>query len=191
MGVVGGLLILGVLIIVAAYVAQPLIISHDRESYSPDRGRAASALRERATRLAERNTIYQQIRDLDFEHRTGKVSDEDHAVQRYRLVAQGVETLQQLDSLPILDQSPDSDPLEAIIMTLRKSGEVGAVHTAMGICRECGSPLAINDRFCGKCGAEVIPGATQEVIRCPSCGEKVEPGDRFCGSCGAALSAQK
>lgn len=51
------------------------------------------------------------------------------------------------------------------------------------VCRECGSPLEEEDRFCGQCGSEVI-----KVRSCLSCGNDLQEDDRFCRKCGNPVS---
>ena len=48
------------------------------------------------------------------------------------------------------------------------------------VCSSCGSANPADDRFCGDCGASLLPG-------CPSCGAANQPGKRFCGTCGTPL----
>jgi class 3 adenylate cyclase len=48
------------------------------------------------------------------------------------------------------------------------------------VCSNCGSANPADDRFCGDCGASLLPG-------CPSCGAANQPGKRFCGTCGTPL----
>lgn len=154
------LLALLTVLFVAAFIAQPLV-SGGRGEASARSGRgAASVLRRRAELLAERNRLYAAIRDLDFDYKTNKVSDEDYAAQRYKLVADAVETLQLLDALPdVGEEAPAADPVEALIAA-RRAGQ---------------SPVAV--------GA----GAPRAAAYCPHCGAPAQPGDRFCGSCGARL----
>ncbi|HRE29697.1 MAG TPA: hypothetical protein PK954_23845, partial [Anaerolineales bacterium] len=47
---------------------------------------------------AERDTILAAVRDLDFDHATGKIEDADYAAQRAKLMAQGAEVLKRLDA---------------------------------------------------------------------------------------------
>ena len=47
-------------------------------------------------------------------------------------------------------------------------------------CTACGTEHADSARFCGACGAPVLP-------RCPHCGEGISPGLRFCTACGTSL----
>ena len=47
-------------------------------------------------------------------------------------------------------------------------------------CPSCGRPIRAGARFCGGCGASLVP-------RCPACGAENEPELRFCEACGASL----
>lgn len=49
--------------------------------------------------IAQRDAIYATIRDLDFDYRTGKLTDEDYRTQREAWVARGVDVLKALDTL--------------------------------------------------------------------------------------------
>lgn len=57
----------------------------------------------------ERDAVLTALRDLDFDHATGKITADDHAAQRAGLVQRGAEVLRALDI-----QSP-TDPTEADI----------------------------------------------------------------------------
>jgi class 3 adenylate cyclase/tetratricopeptide (TPR) repeat protein len=48
------------------------------------------------------------------------------------------------------------------------------------VCSSCGNANLADNRFCGDCGALLLPG-------CPSCGAANQPGKRFCGTCGTPL----
>jgi hypothetical protein len=151
-----GLLSLIVVLMVAAYIVQPFFSNRRGDGRGRAGHRPASVLRRRADLLARRNEIYRAIRDLDFDYQTNKVSDEDYDGQRHALVAQGVEVLQQLDALPVLDESPETDPIEAAVAALRAGAAApGAAVEAgqAGFCGQCGAPVYAGDRFCGACGA--------------------------------------
>jgi adenylate cyclase len=47
-------------------------------------------------------------------------------------------------------------------------------------CPRCRTPHGPSQRFCGGCGAPLVPG-------CPACGSENPPDFRFCGNCGAEL----
>jgi NADH pyrophosphatase NudC (nudix superfamily) len=155
------------LLMLVAFVVQPSLSREDDGAGRRARG-TLEVLRRRAALLAERNRIYAAIRELDFDYSTNKVSDIDYAAQRHALVAQGVETLQQLDALPALDETPAEDPIEAAIVELR-SGAAAPAAAAPARKAKGRSKAASGTSFC------------------PRCGKPVQQGDLFCGSCGARL----
>jgi len=155
MNIPTGLLALVAALIVGVYIAQPFFSKQVGESGSRAGRGTAAQLRLRAELLQRRNEIYAAIRDLDFDYKTNKVSEESYTAERYALVAQGVEVLQQLDTLPVLDES---DPLEAAIAAVRSGQAPAAIDLdhAGGYCPNCGDPVNPGDKFCGGCGAKLV-----------------------------------
>ena len=108
------------------------------------------------------------LRDLDFDHKIGKVIDEDYVPARAQLLAKAAQYIQQ--------QEEEKDKLEALIQARRASKD--------SKCEKCGVSMETGQRFCNKCGAPVNSAA------CPSCGKKVRDGDLFCSSCGSQVEVQ-
>ncbi len=139
--------------------------------------------------VARRDGIYGALGDLDFDRSVGKLNDDDYQAVRSQLMAQAVETLQQLDTSSANAASMESQ-VEALVRARRaassrpaSSGRPGAMLGALHVyCTACGSALRPDDRFCGQCGAPV-------AARCPCCGAAVAAGDGFCVRCGSALLA--
>jgi hypothetical protein len=164
MDALGTLLAVATIVLVVAYIAQPLLAAR-RDDAEPVTNRSLSTLKQRADLLAERNQLYREIKALDFDHETGKVTDEDYSDQRYQLVAQGVEVLQQLDRLA----SPDDDVIERAVMKVREGAPLTpadveppldaptAAEQSTGFCPQCGAPTFAGDRFCARCGTALSP----------------------------------
>jgi tetratricopeptide (TPR) repeat protein len=53
-------------------------------------------------------------------------------------------------------------------------------------CLECNSPLSLNQKFCGGCGA-AAPAKPGAPTICPQCDGALEAGQKFCGGCGAPI----
>jgi hypothetical protein len=74
---------------------------------SPQRGAPEQAMsardRERLALLERRDAAYGGLRDLEQDHRTGKVGNEDYEAERRRLRAEAAQALRGLDRL-------DSEP---------------------------------------------------------------------------------
>ena len=77
---------------------------------SPERGLPEQSLSERERRrlglMERRDAAYSGLRDLEQDHRTGKVSDADYADERGRLRAEAAEALRGLDQLDSERQVP-------------------------------------------------------------------------------------
>lgn len=180
------LLALALLVVVTVFVLRPLVEKRGAKTF---RAHAQSNAKEGGTRealLRQRDAIYAAIRELDFDFRLGKVSEEDYRPQRERLALQGVAILKQLDAL-----SPDGDAelegeIEAEIARRRRKrtgppGQKAPAHQAGLSDAEIEAQIRALRR----------KGATPPVAStCPRCGAATAPEDRFCRKCGAALGSQ-
>lgn len=114
------------------------------------------------------------LRDLEFDHNTGKVSEEDYLSLRANLLTQIAAALEYQEA-----HNTNLDALlEEKILARRKS------KLAARNCDYCGSVLEASDRICRSCGAPV------DKI-CSKCGSKIKASDRFCNACGAPVSTQQ
>ena len=94
---------LALFILVAAFVARPLI----------EKMSGAEAEKTHADDLfAQREAILIELRDVDFDHDTGKMNDDDYKEQRARLTAKGVEVLRALDSLKTETVAPQVNTVD-------------------------------------------------------------------------------
>ncbi len=134
--------------------------------------------------VAEREAILTALRDLDFDHATGKVSDGDYAPQRANLVSRGASVLRQIDQVNQLDQPPNhsDDELDRAIAARRKAAIAPHLSSQGRACPQCSAQIRPHDRFCPWCG--------QALTRiCVRCGQPIRAEDRFCGHCGVRLPA--
>lgn len=109
------------------------------------------------------------IRDLDFDYKTGKVSEEDYQPLRAQLLIEAAKFIE--------EQKQEEQQLEALIHSRRKT-------TQRTKCEHCDAPIDAGQKFCSKCGNE----STSSM--CPSCGKKMHTGDTFCSSCGTKVEIQ-
>jgi hypothetical protein len=76
---------------------------------SPDRGRPEDRLSERDRRrielLERRDATYAALRDLEQDHRTGKVVGDDYAAEREELRREAASVLRELDALDSKDDT--------------------------------------------------------------------------------------
>lgn len=122
----------------------------------------------KATVLSKRRhqEILLALRDLDFDFKTGKVSEEDYYPLRAQLLAEAAQYVE--------SEKQDEEQLEALIQRRRKA-------KLQNQCEHCGATLEAGQQFCSKCGASVKSAV------CPFCGKKIRLGDTFCSSCGTKL----
>lgn len=140
---------------------------------------------------AERDTILAAVRDLDFDHATGKIEDADYAAQRAKLMAQGAEVLKRLDAAGggvVVEPIDPASAIEQAIAARRKTPiaatvVVGPRSMPAATCPGCGAAAAADARFCGQCGATLGRA-------CAQCSARLAAEDRFCGACGAPVAEE-
>jgi len=149
MGIVITLIGLALMVMVAAYVARPLVTGAGA-TWAP----VQESPREKL--LAERDLVYAAIHELDFDFQTGKLLEVDYRSMREMYAARGARVLQQLDALTAERQSEAearSDEIEAAVRARRRSA-LGDQQSMVGHkCPVCGHPFDPTDRFCARCGA--------------------------------------
>lgn len=138
------LLVAGMAVLAAAYIARPLIVGQAHEPGARER--------RLSTLYAERDQILSLIRELDVDYTLGKIVPEDYQAQRAAYVRRGADLLRAIDELepmaaPGSAAAGDTTDVEARIARLRAR--------AAGFCVKCGNPLVVGDRFCSSCGQPV------------------------------------
>jgi hypothetical protein len=169
-------LLIGIVILAGTvyFVSRPLLQSKRQTNAG---GADVSSLE------AQRESLYAQIKELDMDHATGKVNDEDYAPMRTELVAQAAAVLKQLDGVATTSSTPtpatspvaaQTDEVEAMIAARRKPRSSAAANTTAeaaiaarrktatpvansAMCPKCGKPITAEDAFCAKCGAALQP----------------------------------
>ena len=130
-----------------AWVGEPLVRRRRVRDAAED---ARSDAIERL--VLQRETLYTAIRDLDFDHQTGKVDAEDHAVLRRQMEEEAALVLRDLD---LADPSADIDfAAEQHILAYRQK-EVAATPVSDPTCAACGTTLADDAACCSICGQDV------------------------------------
>jgi len=139
----GSLLALALTLLVAAFVARPLL-----ERF----GETAEAVEATDALIAQREAALTELRDLDFDHATGKVGDDDYTEQRARLVAKGATVLRQLAERKDAPATEPEDEIEQLITVRRATRRKKPAPT---ICPHCAARITPDDRFCAKCGTKL------------------------------------
>ncbi|GAB4262649.1 MAG: hypothetical protein Kow0080_00190 [Candidatus Promineifilaceae bacterium] len=172
---IGAILIgLALVIITIPIVASP-VMNKQRERFflegKPEKMTASQAYQAALTAL----------RDLDFDHDLGVVSDEDYPVLRTQLLAEAVSAR---EATGFSKKDDIEARIEAAIRARRKKRPLPnpspAQPAAAVTCYQCGAEMEPADRFCTACGSAAAPV-------CAHCGQQAEPGDKFCAGCGKHL----
>lgn len=127
--------------------------------------------------LARKDSTLRALKDLEFDHQVGKLSEEDYARFYERLSRQAVALIGQIEKVTPQISALD-EAVEAEIAKQRRvlTGRNGATKpvasapvaaatlaTSAGdgapalFCTECGIRLQAGFKFCGNCGAPVTP----------------------------------
>ena len=126
----------------------------------------------------QRDAAYRAIKELEFEHQLGNLSQQDYQTlrERYRTDAAGI--LRQLERT----RRPEKETIVASAGSQAQPQPKAAPPApAMArTCHACGKSAPGDDRFCWHCGA-----ALERI--CPACQASRPSSDVFCGTCGTRL----
>lgn len=127
------------------------------------------------TLMGRKEAIYQSIKDLEFDFKTAKLSEEDYGELREKLEGEAITILKAIDET----KAPKtSSPLQSISQPSKKK-----TPQERNICSSCGEPNLKDASFCSGCGESLKKTA------CSECGHNYKPSDKFCRGCGAPLGA--
>jgi hypothetical protein len=155
-------LTIGILLAVGAlaFVLYPLFSGvRFRPLRAPERAKQEAG-------AAERDAV-SALREIDFDHATGKLSDSDYGDLHARYAERALHAMRDGSANAVTD-----DPVEAVVRAYRAQVEQ---------CITCGMRPEPEAIYCSNCG-RYLPGA------CGFCGSAVnEPNAAFCGACGRQL----
>ena len=166
---------LGLLVVLAAalYVTWPLLAGvgaesdPEAESVRPAAGLAVEGDAARAALERDRDVALAAIKEADFDHRVGKLSDEDHAALRTELENRALRAISALEGSVAQARA-------------RSSGTPTAADAAPEEERSATAPAAAERR--GRGTPRPAPGG--EATFCAGCGRKNPTTARYCGGCG-------
>jgi hypothetical protein len=167
-----GSILLGIAlaVLVGLILARPLLQATQKEQ---------KRLSQKQLLLAEKEAILAQIRDLDFDHDTGKMPDEIHQHQRTQLMNSAAAILKEVEQLegsklqPTAQTASDGqgvdDAIEAAVTQLRQAKKQKPAAKPRpvsanggGFCPQCGNPFDAGDKFCVSCGSKL---PTKQAVR--------------------------
>jgi hypothetical protein len=90
--------------------------------------------------------IYENLRDLQFEYRVGKLSEADYQKTKHDLQSELAQVLAEVDRVRAGLAAPPSSKLKAPPMKPAQAKSTGLV------CPSCGAKFEKELKFCGECG---------------------------------------
>jgi hypothetical protein len=109
--------------------------------------------------LEERKSqIYENLRDLQFEYRLGKLSDEDYQKTKVDLQKELARVLAEIDALkPAVAPQPAHALAQAKVAVHANAAAHAAAVSPNGTkCPHCGHSFAQQMKFCGECGKAMV-----------------------------------
>lgn len=119
-----------------------------------------------------KESAYAALKELEFDYRTGKLSEEDYKELEEQYRYQAISLLKDIDRA---EKGEDlSEKIEEEIRAIRKAKQKELR------CPSCQENYIPGDRFCPSCGRGLD-------LACPGCGSPYREGDNFCSNCGNPL----
>jgi hypothetical protein len=128
--------------------------------------------------IGRKDATVKAIKDLEFDYRVGKMSEEDFQRMDQRLRRQAIGLIQQIEKMAPATVALD-DQLETVIAQMRQipSGAPVSPVTAPVAAKPAGG------------NGHHAPAQPRGGRFCTNCGEKVEAGHKFCAHCGTPVTA--
>lgn len=168
--------LLGFGAIALAAVLLPLLSRSDRATSRPGEGSGRVSLDEGET------AALAALRDLEFDHRLGKLAEEDYGELRAQLARRAVAELKAMDKARQAEAARVQEIDELIereVAVLRRAWQQPAADP-LRECPACSKVVGPGDHFCAACGA-ALPHT------CPDCGAALPADAQFCPQCARAL----
>lgn len=145
---------LALLLVVLLILGRPFLI-HPHDTVRQRKGKKSLRLLRR-----EKDEILEAIRDLEFDHDTGKIPTEVYEPQRAHLTAQAAERLKAIDQLksrrkqtrPSIDNEIEAAIAQLRVQPAPAQKAPAATNGHAKFCPECGQPVDAGDKFCTACG---------------------------------------
>ena len=134
-----------VIALVALFVAWPILLARGGERDATE----TPSLAARLAQQKDKEDALAAIKDAEFDHQLGKLSDEDYSVLRAELEARAIAALVALDEPPALRRVPGSATAGGVAApaATAKGSTVGG-----SFCPQCGRRSKKGQSFCPNCG---------------------------------------
>ena len=106
-----------------------------------EKPRKGAKIVSKAGQAHARESVLSALRDLDFDYKTGKISEEDYQPLRAQLLVEAAQFMQK--------ENKEQEQLEALVQSRRKS------QSGQLSCPSCGNKIVLGDTFCSSCGTKL------------------------------------
>ena len=133
-----------------------------------------------------RQTLYDNLKDLQFEYHQGKLSEEDYQSLKHGFlydlagVMDSIERRTLRKPKPAKGSAAGAPAVKAEPGGKKAPAAAAAATSEMIACPSCGAANAAANRFCGQCARPLS-------VTCPACKAANPLAARFCGQCGQPL----
>ncbi len=100
-----------------------------------------------------RLVLYENLQDLEFEYKAGKLSPQDYQALRVDYTAEAAQLMATSQELEITSTEDEFIEREVAARRARRQGEPVPDYT----CPKCGFENPLPVKFCGECGAKISP----------------------------------
>ncbi len=109
----------------------------------------------------EKESVYLAIREVEFDYRTGKISDDDYAALLARYRAKAIDLLGRIDSLEAVAAATSAEAWQRTVEQEIHEKLAADPRTAapLPVCAHCGRQNLPIHRFCTHCGLPVPDAA--------------------------------
>jgi len=104
-----------------------------------------------------RLVLYENLQDLEFEYKAGKLSPQDYQALRVDYTAEAAQLMAASQELEITRTEDAFIEREVAARRARSAAEAVPSYT----CSQCGYENPLPVKFCGECGAQLSPRRTK------------------------------
>lgn len=97
--------------------------------------------------LYRKDASFIALKDLEFDHKTGKIDDVDYDEMKARFEGEALDTIKRID-----DYKRGSDAVGTVDQKIKTSVKS---KTDIGYCASCGVSVKESHKFCSSCGASL------------------------------------
>ena len=101
-----------------------------------------------------RSAIYENLRDLQFEYRVGKLSDTDYQHTKISLQKELAQVVSEIERVQSAGATASSQTARAVTGTAHPAAGA-ATQSRVVVCPHCGASFSTAMKFCGECGKEM------------------------------------